>query len=99
MEEYQPGPEERDFFGEDVETLYRPVGCQRCSSSGYRGRLAIHEILVMDSKIRELLVRGEEEQIIKKQAVDAGMITLKEDGKQKAINRVTGFQEIVRIVG
>jgi len=99
MEEYQPGPEERDFFGEDVETLYRPAGCQRCSSSGYRGRLAIHEILVMDSKIRELLVRGEEEQIIKKQAVDAGMITLKEDGKQKAINRVTGFQEIVRIVG
>ncbi|ACL69354.1 type II secretion system ATPase GspE [Halothermothrix orenii] len=98
-EEYVPGPEEMEFLQvNDIGKLQRPEGCKKCHSTGYRGRLPVHEILIMDRKLREMIVNGEGESVIKKYARKAGMLTLKEDGVNKVIEGLTSYEELARVV-
>jgi general secretion pathway protein E len=73
-----------------------PVGCDRCSD-GYRGRTAIHEIMVVDSRIRQMIIKGESGFRIKKAAVRNGMRTLRMDGWEKVKLGQTSIPEIMRI--
>jgi general secretion pathway protein E len=76
--------------------LYRAKGCQSCSNSGYSGRTVIHELLVVDDKVRSLIVQHADAGIIKKAAIDAGMTTLREAGVAKVLEGITTVDELVR---
>jgi type IV pilus assembly protein PilB len=73
-------------------------GCEACQQSGSKGRLAIHELLVVDDEIRELISRRAPEHAIRKAARNAGMRTLVEDGILKAAQGLTTLEDVVRVV-
>jgi general secretion pathway protein E len=76
--------------------IYRAVGCPSCSQSGYAGRTVIHELMVVDDKIRSLIIRNTDAGSIKKAAIEAGMITLREDGVTKVLSGATTVDELMR---
>ena len=82
--------------GKEV-TLYKEVGCQSCHDSGYRGRTGIHELLVINNEIRDLLVGRPSIQDIRNAARKAGMKTLKQSGVQKVIAGITSLNEVMRV--
>jgi type IV pilus assembly protein PilB len=73
-------------------------GCEACQQLGYSGRLAIHELLVVNDEIRELISRRASEHAIRKAARNAGMRTLVEDGILKAAQGLTTLDDVVRVV-
>ena len=73
-------------------------GCADCLQSGSKGRLAIHELLVVNDEVRELISRRASEHAIRKAARDAGMRTLLEDGILKAAQGLTTLEDVVRVV-
>lgn len=75
----------------------RGKGCSYCNKTGYRGRLAIYELMNMSSQIREMTFKGESTQVIRKLARKQGMRTLFEDGMIKALKGVTTIDEVLRI--
>lgn len=77
--------------------FYRGEGCERCNRSGYRGRTAIHEIMVMDADLRRRVIRSESASRIKKAAVAKGMSTLRDDGWKKAVLGQTTIEEVLRV--
>ena len=84
--------------GQPIPILRRPVGCNHCAGTGYRGRLAIVEVLRMTDAIRGLTVEHRSAEVIKKQAIEEGMTTLREDGLSKALQGMTSVEEVLRVV-
>ncbi|GEM89086.1 type II/IV secretion system protein [Oceanithermus desulfurans] len=84
--------DEKEF--KDV-TLYRGVGCERCNGTGYKGRYAIHELMVIDDEIRRAIVEGKSATEIKELARQKGMKTLREDGIYKAMQGITTLEEVM----
>ena len=81
-----------------VDEFYRPKGCPSCGHSGYRGRVAILEIILLDDKIKEMIVeKCSEGEIIQYARQFRGYNSLREDGLLKCIDGVTSLEEIVRI--
>lgn len=78
-------------------TVYEGKGCQACRNTGYRGRTAIYEILVMEEPIRELVLRRASADEIMKKAVSLGMKTLFEDGLRKVKQGMTTLSEVIRV--
>jgi type IV pilus assembly protein PilB len=78
--------------------LYRPVGCPSCSGTGYKGRLALHEVMVVTEEIERLAVEHAPATEINKAALASGMVTLRNDGLDKARQGVTSIDEILRVV-
>ena len=72
-------------------------GCPECHQSGYKGRLAIHELLAVNGEIRDLIARRASEQAIRKAGRVAGMRTLVEDGILKAAQGLTTLEEVLRV--
>jgi general secretion pathway protein E len=77
-------------------TVYRAAGCPSCSQTGYSGRTVIHELLMVDDKIRSLIIRNTDANTIKKAAIENGMITLREDGIRKVLTGATTIDELMR---
>ncbi len=77
--------------------IFRPVGCDRCKNSGYRGRKGIFELMELNSVMREMVFRKEPVLRIKEQARLSGMVTLLEDGVRKVFDGITSIDEIVTI--
>ena len=77
--------------------LYRPVGCDACKNSGYKGRKGIFELMEMNSVMREMVFRKEPVQKIKEQARLSGMVTLLEDGVRKIFDGLTALEEVALI--
>ena len=89
------------FFGltqEKEYKLYKPVGCTRCNHLGYTGRIPIHEVLIVDEGIREMLSERRPIRDIEKKAIDTGMLSLNQDGVIKALEGVTTLSEIRKYV-
>ena len=84
--------------GEPTPTLMRPVGCSRCSNTGYRGRVALHEIMTINEDIERLTVSRASSAEIGRAASDAGMESLIRDGWAKAIDGITSLEELLRVV-
>ena len=63
--------------------LYRPMGCEACNKSGYRGRMGIHELLMGTDAIKEMIQRPARIETLREQAIKDGMRTLKQDGIEK----------------
>ena len=72
-------------------------GCVNCQKSGYKGRLGIFELMVMNNKIRELAFQGAATQDIRRAAVASGMKVMYDDGVQKALNGITTLEEVFRV--
>ena len=79
-------------------TLYRPVGCSSCSNTGYRGRIALHEVMLVTEEIERHTVARSSSAEIMQTAIAQGMITLRQDGWQKAQMGLTSIEEIMRVV-
>jgi type IV pilus assembly protein PilB len=79
-------------------TLYRPVGCANCSKTGYRGRIAIHEVMLVTEEIERLAVARASSAEITNVAIQQGMIPLREDGWAKAQLGFTSIEEVLRVV-
>ena len=73
-------------------------GCPQCGQIGYKGRMAIHELLPVNTEIRDLITRRAPEDAIRKAARKAGMRTLLEDGILKAAQGQTTLEEVLRVV-
>ena len=84
--------------GEPTPTRMRPVGCSRCSNTGYRGRVALHEIMTITEDIERLTVSRASSAEIGRAASDAGMESLIRDGWAKAIDGITSLEELLRVV-
>jgi type IV pilus assembly protein PilB len=78
--------------------LYRPIGCVSCSHTGYRGRLAIHEVMTVTEEIERLAVARSSSADIARMAREQGMLTLREDGWEKVKQGLTSVEEILRVV-
>ena len=84
--------------GEPLPTLYRPVGCSACSKTGYKGRLALHEVMSVTEQIERLAVERASAEAIGKVAREQGMAMLRDDGLAKVADGVTSLEEIFRVV-
>jgi type IV pilus assembly protein PilB len=82
--------------GADLEA-YEPVGCGRCSHSGYRGRIGLFSVMQMSDEIKELTVSGAAEAEIASVAREQGMLSLREDGLHKVRDGITSIEEIARV--
>jgi type IV pilus assembly protein PilB len=77
--------------------LYRAVGCRSCANTGYRGRLAINEVMPVSEEVERLTVSHAPATEIGKVAMAEGMVTLRDDGLRKAAAGHTSLQEILRV--
>ena len=77
--------------------FFHGKGCERCSHGGYRGRTAIHEIMVMNPDLRRRVIRSEPASRLKKAAIGYGMATLRMNGFEKCMLGSTTIEEIMRI--
>jgi len=80
------------------EVVYRAVGCKKCGQTGYRGRVGVHEVLLMSEEISRLCVEEATAEEIKKVGVEQGMLTLRQDGLEKVRMGQTSIEEIVRVI-
>jgi general secretion pathway protein E len=87
----------RRFAPEGEVMLYRPGGCAECDGTGYRGRLAIQEFLVMTDDIRRLVMSHAQARQIEEVALREGMNTMYEDGLKKALAGMTTIEEVLRV--
>ncbi|MFC4785488.1 GspE/PulE family protein [Nocardioides sp. MAHUQ-72] len=84
--------------GEPLPTLHRPVGCSACSKTGYRGRLALHEVMSVTEEISRLTVARASTDDITRAAMSQGMTELKHDGWLKVAQGRTSIEEVLRVV-
>lgn len=77
--------------------LYRGVGCEECRNTGYHGRLGIHELLLMNDQLKDVILDTSDENEIKKVALKTGMTTLRMDGAIKVLKGLTTIEEILSI--
>ncbi len=78
--------------------FYRAVGCEECNHTGYRGRIAIYEVMRVNERVRRLIAQRSGEDMVREAAISAGMVALGEDGLSKVKAGVTTAEELLRVV-
>lgn len=73
------------------------VGCMKCSKTGYRGRIAVFEVMPLHEEIKEFVLNGASTSEIKREAIRLGMITMRQSGIIKMSDSVTTLEELVRV--
>ena len=101
-EEYTPDAESLIRIGITPQMIagkkiYRGRGCPICLNTGYRSRIGLFELMLLDDSIKNLILKTSDSNAIKKLAVEQGMITLRQDGAQKVLNGVTTIEEVFRV--
>ncbi len=76
--------------------LFKGRGCERCSATGYKGRLGLYEVMDIDDSIRELILAGASSYELRQKAQQQGMISLRESGLQKIRDGLTSIEEVLR---
>jgi type IV pilus assembly protein PilB len=94
-----PGLMEIGFTAEEAESIkcYRGKGCSECNNSGYRGRLALYEVMPLHDELKEMILEGASADELKKTAIRLGMQTLRMSGLVKIKNGITSVDEILRV--
>ncbi len=77
--------------------FFTGTGCEDCAGTGYRNRIAIAELLIIDDDIREMISKQTPSHIIKDNAVAKGMLTLRDDGLRHALLGTTSIEEVIRV--
>ncbi|WP_286151849.1 GspE/PulE family protein [Sporofaciens musculi] len=97
-QEMETTPEEREFLGENIETVWRGRGCAQCNNTGYRGRIAVHEIFTVDAALRQMIGSHASMEEIESYARERQqMRTLKENGIRLVADGVTTIEELAKI--
>jgi general secretion pathway protein E len=101
-EEYIPDEESLEKIGITPEMpsgkkIYKGKGCHDCLNTGYKGRTGIFELMILDDAIKSLILKTSDSNAIKKEAVNQGMVTLRQDGALKVLNGITTVEEILRV--
>jgi type II secretory ATPase GspE/PulE/Tfp pilus assembly ATPase PilB-like protein/DNA-binding NarL/FixJ family response regulator len=98
---YQPENDILEYLEVDSKfssnNFYKGTGCQKCYQTGYKGRIGIYEVLVLNDEIREMITSGCTELEIENFAIKQGMQLLKKDGLDKVLLGITTVEEIARI--
>ena len=101
-EGYWPEPHELAELGlerpDEGTWLYRPVGCVRCSGTGFAGRVALYEVMTVHGQLRRLIESGSTDEIFA-EAVAQGMTTLRKDGVLLALEGISSLDEVRRVTG
>ncbi len=104
-ERFQPTRAELATVGWDIEaeggdlpTIYRPIGCSKCSRTGYYGRFAIHEVMPVTEEIERCIVERGQSEDLKKLAIAEGMLTLRQSGLRTVRSGSTSIEEILRVI-
>jgi type IV pilus assembly protein PilB len=79
------------------DVLWRPVGCRNCSHTGFRGRMAVTEVMPISEEIERLAIARASASEIRKVALDGGMVTLRDDGLRKVARGDTTLDEVIRV--
>jgi type IV pilus assembly protein PilB len=106
FEDYSPTAEDLELIGFDNEDeppngkvrFRRAVGCQACSRTGYRGRIALQELLIIDEELERAIIAHASNDDIQQLALEQGMVPLRHDGLRKAALGITSLEEILRVV-
>jgi general secretion pathway protein E/type IV pilus assembly protein PilB len=97
-EEYEPNEVPNDFPQEGGRPrLWRGAGCRACRQTGFRGRCGIFELMVTGDSIREMVVQRVNASAIRRQALQEGMLTLRQDGWRKVRQGMTTLDEVARV--
>jgi general secretion pathway protein E len=101
-EPYSPSPTELVRVGLDKHTIdhqpvYRGRGCEACNHTGYRGRTGIHEFLIMDEAMKNLVLTTSGASKLRELARERGMLTLVENGADKILAGITSIEEVYRV--
>ncbi len=78
-------------------TIHRGRGCEACGHTGYRGRVGLYELLLMSGTIRHHIASGADANLIRDEAIDSGMLTLRQDALEKLKAGITTPEEVVRV--
>ncbi len=92
-----PALAKKDLKTDKTAFVYQPVGCKRCNKTGYSGRIGVFEILTMTKRLEEIILREPSEARIQEEAINQGMITMKQDGILKVLEGITSLEEILRV--
>lgn len=87
----------KQILNMDVNEIYSNVGCPDCLQ-GYSGRIALHEVLVINQEIRDAIVNNVRKEELRKLVYSSGVSTLLEDGLKKVASGITSFEEVLRLV-
>lgn len=88
---------EEELERDGIPKLYRPIGCSSCSGTGYKGRLAVHELMVMTEQLERMTVERASGDDLTREAVAQGMRTLRLDGLKKVGRGLSSIEEILRV--
>jgi type IV pilus assembly protein PilB len=77
--------------------VMKPVGCERCRQIGYKGRIGIFEIFVINDDVRHMINKRSATLLLRQRARELGMRTLREDGVRKVLAGLTSAEEVISI--
>jgi type IV pilus assembly protein PilB len=86
------------YLPEEVKSVqvWKGPGCDYCNNTGYKGRIALYEVMPVDDEMREQILLRAQSREIKKKAMEKGMITLRRSGLIKIKNGITSVEEVLR---
>jgi len=77
--------------------FYKGKGCESCGNSGSRGRVGVYEVMMMSERLRDIILNGGSTDDIRRQAIEEGMLSLRESALRKALIGLTSLEEVVRV--
>ncbi|MBI3039072.1 type IV-A pilus assembly ATPase PilB [bacterium] len=77
--------------------FYKGKGCETCGNAGNKGRVGVYEVMIMTERLREIILNGGSTDDIRKQAMDDGMLSLRESALRKALIGMTSIEEVLRV--
>ncbi|HPD60961.1 MAG TPA: type II secretion system ATPase GspE [Thermodesulfobacteriota bacterium] len=77
--------------------VYEAKGCEKCAQTGYRGRTGIYELIPVNDRIKNLILKKADASALRRKAVEDGMRTLRQDGWEKVKNGITSVAEVLRV--
>ena len=77
--------------------VMRPVGCDECRQTGYKGRTGIFEIFVIDDEVRHMITKRSSTLMLRQRARELGMRTLREDGVRKVLAGLTSAEDVISV--
>jgi general secretion pathway protein E len=100
-EPYRPTETELARIGlkslDSTAKICRPKGCRQCRTTGYRGRMAIQELMIMDDEIRSLVMQNADAATLRRKCTSVGMTLLRQDGAARVLRGETSIEELLRV--
>jgi type IV pilus assembly protein PilB len=86
-------------MGYAIDKFYKGLGCRKCRNTGYSGRVGVHELMLVNDELRDVIVAGGSVVELRKIGATYGMVTLRHDGFRKVREGLTSVEEVIQIAG